>query len=179
MKRSIYLLSLVVVMTLCACAVPGTNESSPSSQNETPKPAVVEPLPLPVPASVPKSNESYSGTPSPQANLPAEPAKVTPEQLVQEGSALYDKGDYRGAIRKLITARDAADEGSSAKKASLRLLAFSYCVSNQRVLCRQQFSALLALEPTFQLSRAEAGHPLWGPVFIEAKSATAAAARKK
>jgi hypothetical protein len=97
--------------------------------------------------------------------------KSKAEQLLSEGSELYEKGDYKGAIRKLLLARDAADETSMARKDSLRLLAFSYCVTNQRQLCKTQFVSLLKIAPDFQLSRAEAGHPLWGPVYREAKLA--------
>ena len=31
----------------------------------------------------------------------------------------------------------------------------------------------LALAPGFELAKAEAGHPMWGPVFIEEKAALA------
>jgi hypothetical protein len=104
---------------------------------------------------------------------PASPTiqKTKPEQLLAEGTELYDKGDYKGAIRKLLLARDSADEASATKQDSLRLLAFSYCVTGQRPLCKTQFGSLLKIAPDFQLSRAEAGHPLWGPVFKEAKAA--------
>jgi hypothetical protein len=106
---------------------------------------------------------------SPVAKL-AEPATaIKPEQLLAEGKDLYDKGDYKGAVRKLSAARDAVDDSSVVKQNSLKFLAFSYCVTNQKPLCKQQFISLLKLAPAFQLSRGEAGHPLWGPVFKEAK----------
>jgi hypothetical protein len=99
-----------------------------------------------------------------------QPARPKPEQLLAEGSELYEKGDYKAAIRKLVTVRDSAEVTPLTKQSSLRLLAFSYCVTSQRALCKNQFSTLLAIAPEFQLSRGEAGHPLWGPVFKEAKS---------
>jgi hypothetical protein len=94
---------------------------------------------------------------------------VKPEQLYAEGKDLYEKGDYRNAIRKLSMARDASDDAPSIRQNSLKLLAFSYCVSGQRPQCKAQFTSLLKLAPAFQLSRGEAGHPLWGPVFKEVK----------
>jgi predicted small secreted protein len=125
------------------------------------------------PAAVP----AVTATPAPKAVEPAPvapvAAKVKPEQLFAEGSDLYDKGDFKGAIRKLLIARDASDEAPMVKQNSLRLLAFSYCVTNQKPLCKAQFTSLLKLTPTFQLSRGEAGHPQWGPVFKEAKLAAA------
>jgi hypothetical protein len=99
-----------------------------------------------------------------------QPARPKPEQLLAEGNELYEKGDYKAAIRKLVTVRDSAEVMPLTKQSSLRLLAFSYCVTSQRALCKNQFSTLLAIAPEFQLSRGEAGHPLWGPVFKEAKS---------
>jgi hypothetical protein len=98
---------------------------------------------------------------------------VKPDQLFSEGKELYERGDYRGAIRKLISARDAADDTPVVKQNSLKYLAFSYCVTSQKPLCKAQFSSLLKLSPSFELSRGEAGHPLWGPVFKEAKAGTA------
>jgi hypothetical protein len=97
-------------------------------------------------------------------------ARLKPEQVLAEGNELYEKGDFKGAIRKLVTVRDTSDAATVVKQNSLRLLAFSYCVTGQRALCKNQFSSLLAIAPDFQLSRAEVGHPLWGPVFKEAKS---------
>jgi hypothetical protein len=95
--------------------------------------------------------------------------RFKPEQMLAEGAELYDKGDFKGAIRKLVTVRDSTDVAPTIKQNTLRLLAFSYCVTSQRALCKNQFSTLLSIAPDFELSRGEAGHPLWGPVFKEAK----------
>jgi hypothetical protein len=113
---------------------------------------------------------STSNSASPPVPKTAEPAPVVkPEQLLSEGKDLYDKGDYKAAIRKLSAARDAVEDSSVTKQSILKFLAFSYCVTNQKPLCKQQFTSLLKLAPAFQLSRGEAGHPLWGPVFKDAK----------
>jgi Flp pilus assembly protein TadD len=94
---------------------------------------------------------------------------VKPEQLYAEGKDLYEKGDYKNAIRKLSMARDASEDTPGIRQNSLKLLAFSYCVTSQRPQCKAQFTSLLKLAPSFQLSRGEAGHPLWGPAFKEVK----------
>ncbi len=133
---------------------PSAIQSPPSSSSNAPQTKGVEPSPA---------------APTIQ--------KSKPELLLAEGTELYDKGDYKGAIRKLLLARDSADETSSTKQDSLRLLAFSYCVTGQRPLCKTQFSSLLKIVPDYQLSRAEAGHPLWGPVFKEAKATATPAAK--
>jgi hypothetical protein len=178
MIRNFLFLVTTSIGLLLGCATPEVAITETSPAPEPPRQVIAEPQ-VAVPALVPKSNEGYSGSSAlPIVPVP-EVAKVTADQLLQEGTVLYEKGDFRGAIRKLVTARDTADDGSIVKKQSLRQLAFSYCVSNQRVLCRQQFASLLAIEPSFQLTRGEAGHPLWGPAFQEAKAAMSATVNKK
>jgi DNA mismatch repair ATPase MutL len=164
---------------------PSTGDSStgaPSSSGSTTRPSTDSGRPTPS-ASRPSTDQpssqssSSSPTPSPAASTPpTKPSEPTPEtaaskaeQLLTEGTELYEKGDYKGAIRKLQASRDGSDDTSTTKQNSLRLLAFSYCVTSQRALCKAQFTSLLKLNPSFELSRAEAGHPLWGPVFKEAK----------
>jgi hypothetical protein len=172
MRMSIYSLAffMSIGLFLSACETAkvtdsATNQGSSDAGNKTAtamganKPATDTPqVSNPVSASVAKAAE------------PIAPTVIKPEQLLAEGKELYEKGDYRGAIRKLTSARDSSDEAPTVKQNSLKYLAFSYCVSSQRPLCKVQFSSLLKLSPTFELSRGEAGHPLWGPVFKEAKA---------
>ena len=100
---------------------------------------------------------------------PPEP-QIKPDQLLAEGIELYDKGDFKGAIRKLVVTRDSATSTPGVRQSSLKYLAFSYCVSGQKPLCKAQFANLLTITPDFQLGRGEAAHPLWGPVFKQAKT---------
>jgi hypothetical protein len=51
-----------------------------------------------------------------------------------------------------------------------KYLAFIACVSSQPMTCREEFSIALELDPKFELGPAEAGHPIWGPVFKAAKA---------
>jgi hypothetical protein len=44
-------------------------------------------------------------------------------------------------------------------------------VENRRKPCRQHFDMALALDPTFQLTEAEKGHPIWGREFNNARAA--------
>jgi Tfp pilus assembly protein PilF len=50
-----------------------------------------------------------------------------------------------------------------------KYLAFIYCVSGRKQLCRDEFRKALAVDPSFELDPGEAGHPIWGPVFREVK----------
>jgi hypothetical protein len=40
-------------------------------------------------------------------------------------------------------------------------------------MCYESFRRALALNPKFELTAAEAGHPVWGPVFRSAKAKSA------
>ena len=44
-------------------------------------------------------------------------------------------------------------------------LAFVYCSSQRLPACEAAFRAARAADAGFALSRAEAGHPQWGPVY--------------
>ena len=114
-----------------------------------------------------------AGTPA--APAPAK-APVLPPSGLAEGIALYDKGDYNGAIKRLgqidVVGNSTGNTSSTATRlAAFKYSAFSYCLTNRQTLCRQQFDKALKLDPTFDLAPGEYGHPLWGPVFLKAKKA--------
>lgn len=100
----------------------------------------------------------------------AQPANLLELQVLKEGVALYNNGNYGEAIKKLnspdiwVGKKDKAVQVDAAK-----FMAFSYCVTSRAALCKQQFERALKLEPNFDLSPGERGHPLWGPVFLRAK----------
>ena len=103
------------------------------------------------------------------------------ERALAAGIALYDAGNFNGAIERLRGAReiwsDSTSPGATANKlAAHKYLAFSYCVTNRRALCRQQFVDAIKLEPNFDLAPAEKGHPLWGPEFDRARKQASAPA---
>lgn len=102
----------------------------------------------------------------PAALNPATPA-AQPAALV-EGIALYDRGDYNGAIKRLGQ-NDIASASTSTRLTAMKYTAFSYCLTNRQQLCRQQFDKALKLDPAFDLAPGEYGHPLWGPVFLKAR----------
>jgi hypothetical protein len=91
------------------------------------------------------------------------------EQQLAEADALYKQGDYGAAIKRLQSAPNIWNDTNDVRIRGHKLLAFNYCVTNQRVLCRQQFSRILDISPNFELSPAEAGHPIWGGEFKQAK----------
>ncbi len=111
-------------------------------------------------------------TPPPAAPPPAPPplglADVLDrpaERALFEGMRAYDDGQYElseAALRAALAGnlRSARDRASAFK-----LLAFIYCTSNREAQCEAAFKAARDADATFRLNRAEAGHPLWGPVY--------------
>lgn len=91
-------------------------------------------------------------------------------QKLAEGVALYDKGDFTSAIRTLQSPEIAEGDVETRVRAN-KYLAFSYCVTQRRVLCRRSFDTALRLDDGFELEAAEAGHPAWGPVYAQARKA--------
>lgn len=89
---------------------------------------------------------------------------------LRDGIALYNNGDYNGAIRRLGLA-DVTGGPKTTQLQALKYTAFSYCVTSRQTLCRQQFDKALKLDPSFDLEPGEHGHPLWGPAFAKAKKA--------
>lgn len=95
------------------------------------------------------------------------PPVAVPSGLA-EGVALYDKGDYDGAIARLGRA-DVIGAATATRLEAFKYSAFSYCLTRRPGQCRQQFDQALKLDPGFDLAPGEYGHPLWGPVFLKAK----------
>lgn len=158
--------AVTAALVVAGCA--STSDEGPS------QPAVAA---APAPAPMPPPPPARPVAPPPVAQPAPAPAPVAPtpaEVRLKEAGALYDAGNYNGTIRKLAGARDvfSADTPAALRIEAHKKLAFSYCVTGRRPLCRTQFDQLLKLDPDFTLSAAEKGHPQWGPVFTQAKTAS-------
>ncbi len=90
-------------------------------------------------------------------------------KMLAEGIQRYEDSEYRVAKK---TIQFALEEGLSRDERvkAHKYLAFIACVSGQQGSCRDEFNTALELNPKFELDPAEAGHPIWGPVFRSAKS---------
>ena len=91
------------------------------------------------------------------------------DPLLQAGVRLYDDGDYAESAKNL---QAAIDQGlpSQQRARAHKYLAFIHCASNREQLCREEFRKALAEDPTLELAPAEAGHPIWGPIFRAVKA---------
>ncbi|MFC5473305.1 TssQ family T6SS-associated lipoprotein [Paraherbaspirillum soli] len=97
------------------------------------------------------------------------PEPSAPPAALNDGISLYNKGSYNAAIKRLSNAPEIWSAGKSTQTEALKYMAFSYCVTSRKQLCKQQFQKALKLDPAFDLAPGEKGHPLWGPVFTQAK----------
>ena len=91
------------------------------------------------------------------------------EQDLSSGIRAYEDGDYRNSARLL---QNALSEGlflKSDKVAAHKYLAFIHCAQAREKSCRGEFRKALELDPGFELTPAESGHPSWGPVFKSVK----------
>jgi Tfp pilus assembly protein PilF len=122
-------------------------------------------------ASVPKSNE-------PEAlNKPGASDIVTDKTqdlnpggpLFSAGIAYYEDGKYALAEKNLKDALALGLTDPGNQVTSHKYLAFLYCVSSRKTLCREEFKKAFELDPGFTLSPAEEGHPTWGKIYHQVK----------
>jgi Tfp pilus assembly protein PilF len=97
--------------------------------------------------------------------LAARPA----ERALLAGLRAYEDAKYPEAERLLSQALQAGLASPKDQAAAHKHLAFIYCTSQRQAQCEAAFRAARAADPNFELSKSEAGHPLWGPVFLKSR----------
>ena len=85
------------------------------------------------------------------------------------GLKQYENGDYEESAKNL---QGAIELGVPEKQRATahKHLAFIHCSSNRVGQCRDEFRKALAVDPALELAPAEAGHPVWGPLFRSLKA---------
>jgi Tfp pilus assembly protein PilF len=91
------------------------------------------------------------------------------EADLNAGIRSYENGNYDEAAKQLQSALDQGLSKSGQLQAH-KHLAFIHCASGRQGPCRNEFRKALAVDSGFELAPAEAGHPLWGPVFAKEKA---------
>ena len=160
MSKKLVLLAqaAAVVMVLSACGTtPPPKQPAPPVQEKP-----VEAEPAPQVGSRAELVEAEPTTTTKVENL------TEVERRFAEGMNEYNDGNYPNAIR-IFREPVFSRAWPELRIRSLKYLAFSYCVANNAPQCRRTFDQIFKLDPTFQLSSAESGHPIWGPVFKQAK----------
>lgn len=85
------------------------------------------------------------------------------------GIRSYENGNYGESARQLQSALDQG-LGNSGQVEAHKYLAFIHCISSRPTPCRNEFRKALDIDPKFELKPAEAGHPIWGPVYAREKA---------
>jgi len=100
---------------------------------------------------------------------------ATPEQsaALEQLRSTYSSGRYGDVIREVARSDVLASAPRAVVVESMKLQAFSYCLTGHPSLCQDQFARILVLQPDFTLQGAEQGHPQWQRAFDQARAKTA------
>ncbi|MCP1622539.1 TssQ family T6SS-associated lipoprotein [Pseudomonas nitroreducens] len=102
------------------------------------------------------------------AEVPADADLTQAQQAFDEATRSFEAGDYAAAEEQFLSPKIWSVDSPPLQLQALKFLAFSYCVTERPNQCRFAFERAVQTNPSFRLERAEAGHPMWGPVFEEA-----------
>ena len=107
---------------------------------------------------------SLAGCAQPPVGL-VDVAERPGEKALLAGWRAYDDAQYPQAEVQLNAALTAGLASPRDRAAAHKYLAFIACTSERTAQCEAEFRRARAADPTFALSRSEAGHPVWGPVY--------------
>jgi len=91
------------------------------------------------------------------------------QAALSAGLKQYEDGEYAASLKNLLSAIDQG-LGERDRVTAHKHAAFIHCASNRERQCRDEFRKALAVDPAMDLAPAEAGHPVWGPVFRSVKA---------
>jgi Tfp pilus assembly protein PilF len=87
------------------------------------------------------------------------------EKALLAGWRAYENAQYPQAEEQLTQALQIGLVSTKDRAAAHKLLAFILCTSDRVAACGVEFRRARAADPDFALSKSEAGHPQWGPVY--------------
>ncbi|MFA7607465.1 MAG: TssQ family T6SS-associated lipoprotein [Rhodocyclaceae bacterium] len=115
-------------------------------------------------------------TPQTAPHTPAETLAAPSRWSAEDGPVVmlmgihnYEQGEFDKAEDFLRTALTLGLPDQRDWARASKYLAFILCTSERQDDCASVFRSILERDPAFSLSRSEAGHPMWGPVFSEIK----------
>ena len=153
---SLFCLVLLAACNATAPVAPETGAASPAATAGATRPGTVA-----------KPGAQAASAPEQAAELP--PGRKDLNSAI----ALYQSGDYNGALKVLNNSNDIWKHGDKdVKLDAFKYTAFSYCLTNRATLCRQQFQKAFKLDKSFALAPGEVGHPLWTPAYERARKET-------
>ncbi len=92
------------------------------------------------------------------------------EQMLTDGIVQYEAGDYDAALRLLEGALKENLKDKADQVRAMKHVAFSLCLKDRYPACRATFIRIYDVDPSFDLTPAEAGHPSWTRTFAGAKA---------
>ena len=92
------------------------------------------------------------------------------EHMLNNGTKDFEDGDFSAALPLFQSVVDDKEATKKQKIESYKYMAFIHCISDREKQCRESFKKALEIDPNFSLTMAEAGHPVWGPVFYNVKN---------
>jgi len=87
------------------------------------------------------------------------------EKALLDGLKAYDDAQYDSAARLFRQALALGLASTKDRAEAHKRLAFIHCAAGRLDPCEAEFRAARQEDPSFALDRAEAGHPVWGPVY--------------
>ena len=97
------------------------------------------------------------------------------ERALMGAMRAYDEADYPTVERQADMALKTGLKSPRDRATAHKLRAFVYCTSDRVPACEAEFRAARAVDPAFELTKAEAGHPVWGPVYQRTRGTAPAA----
>jgi hypothetical protein len=101
----------------------------------------------------------------PTAPSVVEIAERPGEKALLAGIRAYEDAQYPESEKQLQQALQFGLASGRDRATAHKHLAFIYCSNRRTIECEAAFKSAKKADPTFALSKSEAGHPLWGPVY--------------
>jgi Tfp pilus assembly protein PilF len=107
--------------------------------------------------------ESPTQPPAPQ--ITAAQLRDRAKENLAVGLRQYQAGEYEAALKSLTGSLDHGLLPKNEQSTARKHLAFIHCASGRTTQCENEFRKAMEIDPGFDLTAAEAGHPSWGPVY--------------
>jgi len=101
------------------------------------------------------------------------------EQMLADGMVKYDSGEYPAAQALYQSALKEGLKSKEDQVRAMKYIAFTLCLTEKFGPCRAEFVKIYDVDPRFDLTPAEAGHPSWTRTFASAKAQALKAQRDK
>jgi hypothetical protein len=87
------------------------------------------------------------------------------EQMLADGMVKYDSGDYPAANTLYLSALKEGLKSTEDQVRAMKYTAFTLCLTEKFAQCRAEFVKIYDIDPKFDLTPAESGHPSWTRTF--------------